>query len=161
MLADVQCLLVPKGCGRHFHGCISGKRGLEMSMTDPIADMLTRIRNATKVKSERVDIPASSQKMNIAKVLKNEGYIKNFKLIKEKSRGILRLYLKYGPDREAVIEGIQRVSKPGRRIYTGYDRLPRVRNGLGIAIVSTSRGVMTDREARRRKLGGEILCSVW
>ena len=132
-----------------------------MSMTDPIADMLTRIRNANIGKHESLDIPASNFKMSIAKVLKNEGYIKNSKLIKDRKQGMLRVYMKYGPKNERVIEGIKRESKPGRRVYSGFEKIPKVRNGLGILILSTSRGLMSDREARKSKVGGELLCSVW
>ena len=132
-----------------------------MSMTDPLADMLTRIRNANMNRFDRVDIPSSKIKVNMAKVLRNEGYIKNYKVMRDKKRGILRIYLKYGPNNERVIDGIQRISRPGRRAYSVWDKLPRVRNGLGISIISTSHGVMTDRDARKMKIGGEVLCSVW
>ncbi len=132
-----------------------------MSMTDPIADMLTRIRNANIAKHERVDIPASNLKIGIAKVLKNEGYIKNSKVIKDRKQGMLRIYLKYGAKNERIIEGIRRISKPGRRIYSGFEEIPKVRGGLGIMILSTSKGIMTDRDARKKKIGGELICSVW
>lgn len=132
-----------------------------MSMTDPIADMLTRIRNANIAMHEKVDIPASNFKVSIAKVLKNEGYIKNSKVIKDRKQGLLRIYMRYGQKDERIIEGITRVSKPGRRIYSGFEEIPKVRNGLGIMILSTSKGIMTDREARKKKMGGELLCAVW
>jgi small subunit ribosomal protein S8 len=130
-------------------------------MTDPLADMLTRIRNACIARHERVDIPASKLKLEIARILKEEGYIKNFKLIKDNKQGILQIYLKYEEGGRPVIEGIERVSKPGRRVYTGADDIPRVLGGLGIAILSTSRGVMTDHKARKMHVGGEVLCKVW
>ncbi len=132
-----------------------------MTMTDPIADMLTRIRNALRASHENVDIPSSKLKVNIAKVLKSEGYIKNFKVIQDGKQGILRIYLKYDEKGEPVIAGLKRVSKPSRRVYAGYEDIPKVLNGYGINIVSTSKGVITDRQARRMKVGGEILCSVW
>lgn len=132
-----------------------------MSMTDPIADMLTRIRNGNLAKQDKVDIPASNFKAGIAKVLKNEGYIKNSKIIKDRKQGLLRVYLKYGPKNERTIEGIKRVSKPGRRIYSGFEEIPKIRGGLGIMILSTSKGLMTDREARKKKMGGELICSIW
>jgi small subunit ribosomal protein S8 len=132
-----------------------------MQMTDPIADFLTRIRNASMARFDRVDIPSSKIKLNIAKVLKEEGYIKNYKLIKDKKQGTLRLYLKYDEGNAPVIGGLRRVSKPSCRIYVRHDRIPYVLNGLGIAILSTSSGILTDREARRQKLGGELLCELW
>ena len=132
-----------------------------MVMTDPIADLLTRIRNACMARFERVDIPASRIKLNIAKVLKEEGYIKNFKLIKDKKQGILRLYLKYDEDNVPVIAGLQRVSKPSCRIHVTHDKIPYVLNGLGTAILSTSKGILCDRDARKQKVGGELLCKVW
>ena len=132
-----------------------------MTMTDPIADMLTRIRNAQRASHESVDIPSSKLKVNIAKVLKSEGYIKNFRVMPDGKQGILRIFLKYDEQGRPVIEGLKRVSKPSRRVYAGYDDIPRVLNGYGISIVSTSKGIMTDKKARRMKVGGEILCSVW
>ncbi len=132
-----------------------------MSMTDPIADMLTRLRNATMVRHDRTDVPASKMKLEIAKILKQEGYIRTFKVLEEGAQGVLRIYLKYSNDGEPVIHGIQRVSKPGLRIYRGVEELPKVRNGLGVAVVSTSRGVVTDDQARRLGVGGEILCEIW
>ncbi|NOZ95807.1 MAG: 30S ribosomal protein S8 [Acidobacteria bacterium] len=132
-----------------------------MSMTDPIADMLTRLRNATMVRHDRTDVPASKMKLEIAKILKQEGYIRTFKILEEGAQGVLRIYLKYSNDGEPVIHGIQRVSKPGLRVYRGVEELPKVRNGLGVAVVSTSRGVVTDDQARRLGVGGEILCEIW
>lgn len=132
-----------------------------MSMTDPIADMLTRIRNANRALHERVDIPASRLKVAIARILKEEGFIRNYRLIEGKPQGVLRLYLKYGPDNMRVMTDIQRVSRPGLRVYAGVRALPRVRSGLGVAIVSTPKGVMTDRAAREQRLGGEVLFAVW
>ncbi|RLB24038.1 MAG: 30S ribosomal protein S8 [Deltaproteobacteria bacterium] len=132
-----------------------------MTMTDPIADMLTRIRNAQRASHESVDIPSSKLKINMAKVLKSEGYIKNFRVMPDGKQGILRIFLKYDEQGRPVIEGLKRVSKPSRRVYAGYDDIPKVLNGYGISIVSTSKGIMTDKKARRMKVGGEILCSVW
>jgi small subunit ribosomal protein S8 len=129
-------------------------------MTDPVADMLTRIRNASRMKKEHVDIPASKLKVAIAKIMKEEGYIKNLRVIKDRKQGILRVFLKYHNE-EAVIEGVQRISKPGLRIYVQHDKIPKVLNGLGIAILTTSKGIMTDREARKQKVGGELLCTIW
>ena len=134
-----------------------------MQITDPIADMLTRIRNANNQKHDSVDVPASNMKKAIAQILLEEGYIKNFQLIDDGTQGVIRIALKYGAGKtkEKVITGLRRVSKPGLRIYAGADELPRVRHGLGIAIVSTSRGVMTDRKARAAHVGGEVLAYVW
>ncbi|MDY6852716.1 MAG: 30S ribosomal protein S8 [Thermodesulfobacteriota bacterium] len=132
-----------------------------MSMTDPIADLLTRIRNGLMAKLERVDIPASRMKISIARILKEEGYIKNFKLIKDNKQGVLRVFLKYTPENVPVIQGIKRVSKPGCRVYVGSKEILPVLSGLGVGIVSTSKGLMSDREARRRNVGGEMICSVW
>jgi len=132
-----------------------------VSMTDPIADMLTRIRNANVVRRRQVDVPGSRLKRAIAQILREEGYLENVQWLEEGGRPILRLTLKYGPDRRRVITGLRRVSKPGRRVYVGKDELPRVMGGLGVAILSTSRGLMTDRRARREGVGGEVLCYVW
>ncbi|RLB42700.1 MAG: 30S ribosomal protein S8 [Deltaproteobacteria bacterium] len=132
-----------------------------MTMTDPIADMLTRIRNAQRAAHESVDIPSSKMKVNIAKVLKSEGYIKNFRVMPDGKQGILRIFLKYDEQGRPVIEGLKRISKPSRRVYAGYDEIPKVLNGFGISIVSTSKGIMADKKARKMKVGGEILCAVW
>ncbi len=132
-----------------------------MSMSDPIADMLTRIRNAQKAKFNSVDIPGSRLKTELAKVLKNEGFIRNYKFIKDAKQGILRVYLKYGRGKADVIFGIERVSKPSRRLYVKAKDIKPVLNGMGIAILSTSKGVMTDKRARNENLGGEILCNIW
>ena len=132
-----------------------------MSMTDPIADMLTRIRNALRASHEMVDIPNSTLKASMAKVLKSEGYIKNFKIISDGRHRLIRIFLKYDDAGVSVIGGLERVSKPSRRVYTGYDKIPKVLNGYGVNIVSTSKGVMTDRQAREMRVGGEILCSLW
>lgn len=129
--------------------------------TDPIADMLTRIRNASRAEHEKADIPASRLKVRIAEILKAEGFIKNFRLIEDSKQGTLRVYLKYGPANAKVISGLVRVSKPGRRQYVVADRVPFVLRGMGVAILSTSRGVFTDRECRRQKVGGEVLCYAW
>jgi len=130
-------------------------------VTDPIADMLARIRNGSLAEHEKVDIPASKLKVRLAEILKEEGFIKNFRLIEEKPQSVLRVYLKYGPGQERVISGLRRVSKPGRRLYVGADRIPTVLGGMGVAILSTPRGVLTDRESRKAKVGGEVLCYVW
>ena len=132
-----------------------------MNMTDPIADMLTRIRNGVRVKLPKVDIPNSRLKTEIARILKNEGYIANFKVVEDPRQGNIRVFLKYGPGRERVITDLQRVSRPGCRIYCGKGEIPRVYGGLGINILSTSHGVMTGREAARTGVGGEVLCNVW
>ncbi len=131
-----------------------------MSMTDPIADMLTRIRNACMAKLDRVDMPNSSLKANIAKLMKEQGYISNYRLIKDGKQGILRIFLKY-QDGKPVILGLRRISKPGRRVYCGKDELPRIRGGFGMAVVSTSKGVMTDAQARQDGVGGEVICAIW
>ena len=132
-----------------------------MNMTDPVADMITRIRNGVRAKLPKVDVPASKLKAEIARILKDEGYIANFKSIEDEKQGMLRIYLKYGPGMERVITDLQRVSRPGCRIYCGKDQIPRVYGGLGINILSTSRGLMTGRTAAREGVGGEILCNVW
>lgn len=130
-------------------------------MTDPIADMLTRIKNALQAKKEEVDIPSSNLKLRIAEILKEEGYIRDFKLIQDAKQGIIRVFLKYDEYGEPVISGLKRISKPGRRIYVSKDKIPRVMRGLGVAILTTSKGVMTDREARKMGVGGEVICYVW
>jgi small subunit ribosomal protein S8 len=132
-----------------------------MAMTDPIADMLTRIRNAGMAQHPKLDIPSSNLKVAVAEVLKNLGYIKNFKVISDDLQGVLRVYLKYDDNNNAVIHEITRVSKPGRRVYVGHDEIPRVKSGLGAAILSTSQGVMDDVTARDAKIGGEVLCTIW
>jgi small subunit ribosomal protein S8 len=132
-----------------------------MNMTDPVADMLTRIRNGVRAKLAKVDIPSSKLKQEIARILKDEGYITNYKLIPEGPQGVLRVYLKYGPGMERVITDLQRVSRPGCRIYCGKGEIPRVYGGLGINVLSTSRGVMTGRSAAQVGVGGEILFNVW
>ncbi len=130
-------------------------------MTDPIADMLTRVRNAHMAGKDSVDIPSSKVKKNIAEILKKEGYIKEFDYINDNKQGILKLYLKYDKNEQGAILGLKRISKPGLRVYAKKDELPQVLNGLGVAIISTSRGVMTDNEARDAGLGGEVICYVW
>jgi len=132
-----------------------------MQITDPIADMLTRIRNANTAKHETVDIPASNMKKAIAEILNEEGYIKGYQIIEDGKQGVIRVTLKYGANKEKVISGIKRVSKPGLRKYAPAEELPRVLKGLGIAIVSTSKGIMTDKKARELHVGGEILAFVW
>ena len=132
-----------------------------MQITDPIADMLTRIRNAGSAKHETVDVPASKMKKAIAEILLEEGYIKSFQIIDDGTQGIIRISLKYLPGKEKAIQGLRRVSKPGLRVYAGSDELPKVLKGLGIAIVSTSKGVMADKKARSLHVGGEVLAFVW
>jgi small subunit ribosomal protein S8 len=132
-----------------------------MAMTDPIADLLTRIRNAGMAKHSKLDIPSSNVKVAIAEVLKDLGYIKNFKVVSDDLQGILRIYLKYDEQSKAVIHEITRVSKPGRRVYVSHSQIPRVKNGLGAAILSTSKGVMDDVAAREAAIGGEVLCTIW
>ena len=132
-----------------------------MQISDVIADMLTRIRNANDAKHESVDIPASNLKKSIAEILLEEGYIKNFQIVEDGKQGIIRVALKYAPGKQKVIHGLRRVSKPGLRIYSNCEDMPRVMNGLGIAIVSTSKGVMTDKKARQNNVGGEVLAFVW
>ena len=132
-----------------------------MTMTDPVADMLTRVRNAAKARFNSVDIPGSKMKVDIARILKDEGYIRNYKFIKDGKQGILRIYLKYGSGQESVIYGMQRVSRPSRRVYVKGKDIKPVFNGLGTAILSTSKGVMTDRKARMENIGGEIICNIW
>jgi len=132
-----------------------------MHITDPIADMLTRIRNANSARHETVDVPASNMKKSIAQILLDEGYIKSFQLIDDGTQGVIRITLKYNAGKERVITNLRRVSKPGLRVYAGADELPKVLRGLGIAIVSTSKGVMTDKEARKAHIGGEVLAFVW
>jgi len=132
-----------------------------MGMTDPIADMLTRIRNAGMAQHPKVDIPSSNLKVAIAEVMQNLGYIKNHKVITDDKQGVLRVYLKYDQNNQPLIHEITRVSKPGRRVYVGSNEVPRVKNGLGAAILSTSKGVIDDVAAREAKVGGEVLCTIW
>lgn len=131
-----------------------------MVMTDPIADMLTRIRNATIVRDKVVEVPSSKIKKELAKIFKEEGYIADYEIIDDNKQGIIRLYLKYN-GKEKVISGLKRISKPGLRVYAGKDEIPRVLGGLGIAVLSTSKGIMTDRQARAEGVGGEVICYVW
>lgn len=132
-----------------------------MSVTDPVADMLTRIRNAIVRKSENVNMPSSNFKKALVKVFKDSGYIADYKHVDDKKSGLLKIYLKYGPDGESVITEIKRISTPGRRVYAGADNLPKVLDGLGISIISTPKGVMTDKECRKLNLGGEVICKIW
>ena len=132
-----------------------------MHITDPVGDMLTRIRNANNAKHETVDVPASNMKKSIAQILLDEGYIKSFQIVEDGTQGIIRITLKYNAGKEKVISGLRRVSKPGLRVYVGADELPQVLRGLGIAIVSTSKGVMTDKAARAAHVGGEVLAFIW
>jgi len=132
-----------------------------MSMTDPIADYLTRIRNATRAKHSKVDIPASNILKEITRILLEEGYIRDFTVIDDKNQGTVRIYLKYGKDQRSAITGIQRLSRPGYRSYASVDNIPRVLNGLGIAILTTPKGLLTGKKARKENVGGEVLCTVW
>ncbi|MBP1950019.1 30S ribosomal protein S8 [Virgibacillus litoralis] len=132
-----------------------------MVMTDPIADMLTRIRNANMVRHEKLELPASKIKKEIADILKREGFVRDYEFIEDNKQGVLRIFLKYGASNERVITGIKRISKPGLRVYAKADEVPRVLNGLGIAVVSTSNGVLSDKEARTQAIGGEVLAYVW
>ncbi len=132
-----------------------------MAMTDPIADMLTRIRNANIVRHEIVEIPASNIKREIAEILKREGFIRDAEYIEDTKQGIIRLFLKYGPNNERIITGLKRISKPGLRVYAKNNEVPKVLGGLGIAVISTSQGVLTDNEARNKKMGGEVLAYIW
>ena len=132
-----------------------------MHITDPVADMLTRIRNANAAKHDKVEVPASNMKKSIARILLEEGYIRNYQILEDSPQGTIRITLKYNAGKERVITGLKRVSKPGLRVYAGADELPKVLRGLGIAIISTSRGVMTDKKARELHVGGEVLAFVW
>ena len=132
-----------------------------MSLTDPVADLLTRIRNAVSARQQKLDVPASKLKMEIARILKEEGYISNFKATEENGRKVLRVYLKYSSNNDAAITNLARVSRPGCRVYVGHTEIPRVLGGLGINILTTPKGVMTGRQARKSGIGGEILCEVW
>lgn len=132
-----------------------------MSVSDPVADMLTKIRNASMAKFEKVDVVTSKLKLEIVKILKNEGYIKNFKKVSQDNLTLIRIFLKYDDESSPIIKGLQKISSPGRRVYSGYKRMPRVYNGYGTLIVSTSEGVTTGRKALERKVGGELICSVW
>lgn len=132
-----------------------------MTMTDPIADMLTRIRNANMVKHETVDVPASNMKKELARILLEEGFVRGYDVIEDGKQGIIRIQLKYGQAGERVISGLKRISKPGMRVYAAKHEVPRVLNGLGISMISTSKGVITDRQARKENVGGEVICYVW
>lgn len=132
-----------------------------MVVTDSIADFLNRIKNAQKARFDKLDIPSSGMKVSLARILKEEGYIKNFKVVRDDKQGLIRIHLKYNDNREAAMAGVKRISRPGRRVYVGHDEIPRIMNGLGITILSTSKGIMTDRQARKEHTGGELLCSVW
>ena len=132
-----------------------------MTMSDPIADMLTRVRNAAKARFNSVDIPGSTLKIELAKIMKDEGFIRNYKFLKDGKQGILRIYLKYGQGQESTIFGLERISKPSRRVYVKSKDVKPVMNGMGVAILSTSKGVMTDKKARSENVGGEILCNIW
>ncbi|SFK51752.1 small subunit ribosomal protein S8 [Halobacillus dabanensis] len=132
-----------------------------MTMTDPIADMLTRIRNANMVRHEKLELPASNVKKEIADILKREGFVRDYEFVEDNKQGVLRIFLKYGQNNERVISGVKRISKPGLRVYANAEELPKVLNGLGVAVVSTSKGVLTDKEAREQAIGGEVLAYVW
>jgi small subunit ribosomal protein S8 len=132
-----------------------------MTMTDPIADMLTRIRNANMVRHEKLEVPASNMKKEIAEILKREGFVRDVEYVEDTKQGIIRIFLKYGQNNERVITGLKRISKPGLRVYAKTEEVPRVLNGLGIALVSTSHGLLTDKEARAKQVGGEVVAYVW
>ena len=132
-----------------------------MTMTDPIADMLTRIRNANTVKHETVDVPASNIKKELARILLEEGFVRGYDVIEDGKQGIIRIQLKYGQSGERVISGLKRISKPGMRVYAASHEVPRVLNGLGISVISTSKGILTDKQARKENVGGEVICYVW
>ncbi|MBP5402685.1 MAG: 30S ribosomal protein S8 [Treponema sp.] len=132
-----------------------------MSASDPVADMLTKIRNAAQARHEKVDIPVSKLKLEIVKILKNEGYIKNFKKVQEDNKSVIRIFLKYDEENAPVIHGLEKISKPGRRVYSSYKDLPRVYNGYGTVIVSTSSGVTTGKKATEKQVGGELVCTIW
>lgn len=132
-----------------------------MAITDPIADMLTRIRNASSANHPSADIPGSKLKLELARIFKEEGYVRDYEFIADNKQGTIRVYLRYGPQKERVITGIRRISKPGRRIYANKDQVPKVLGGLGVAVISTSQGIISDKEARKRGVGGEVLCYVW
>ncbi|MDD4518512.1 MAG: 30S ribosomal protein S8 [Limnochordia bacterium] len=132
-----------------------------MALTDPIADMLTRIRNANSAYHEKVDIPASKIKIELARILKEEGYIRDYKVYRDDKQGVLRVFLRYGQNKERVMRGLKRISKPGLRVYANKDEIPKVLGGLGCAVLSTSQGVMTDKAARKHGVGGEVLCYIW
>ncbi len=130
-------------------------------ITDPISDMLTRVRNASKARQRKVDVPASQLKVNIVDIWKKSGFVRNYKLYRQDEKGVLRIYLKYAGKGRPIIHGLRRVSKPSRRVYARHDKLPKILGGIGVAILSTSRGIMSDQGARDSKVGGEILCSIW
>jgi small subunit ribosomal protein S8 len=130
-------------------------------VTDPIADMLTRIRNGQKAGHAEVQVPASKMKLEIAKIFKAEGFIKNFKLVQDNKQGLLKVFLKQGEKKEIFIHDLSRVSKPGRRVYATVDEIPKVKGGMGICVLSTSKGIMTDKRARQEKVGGEVVCTIW
>ena len=132
-----------------------------MTMTDPIADMLTRIRNANVVKHETVDVPASNMKKELARILLEEGFVRGYDVIEDGKQGIIRIQLKYGQTGERVISGLKRISKPGMRVYAANHEIPKVLNGLGISVISTSKGILTDKQARKENVGGEVICYVW
>src|SRR5712691_11885112 len=129
--------------------------------SDPVADFLTRIRNASRAEHEKVDVPSSKLKLRMAEILKTEGFIKNYRVLEDRKQGMLRVYLKYGAANERMISGLVRVSTPGRRIYVTHERIPSILGGMGVALLSTSRGVLTDRDARKQRMGGEVLAYVW
>jgi small subunit ribosomal protein S8 len=132
-----------------------------MPTTDPLADLLTRIRNGIRANLDQVSVPASRIKLEIAKILKSEGYLQKYEMIDDKKQGVLRLTMRYGPKREPVIRGLKRLSRPGLRVYVGADEIPRIMGGMGTVLLSTSQGMITGREARRRRIGGEVICAVW
>ncbi|WP_350343823.1 30S ribosomal protein S8 [Proteinivorax tanatarense] len=132
-----------------------------MTMTDPIADMLTRVRNANMALHNTLEVPGSNMKRSLAQILKDNGFIKDFEWIEDGKQGVIKIHLKYGPDRQRVITGLKKISKPGLRVYASKDELPKVLGGLGVAVISTSKGLMTDKEARKENVGGEVVCYIW
>jgi small subunit ribosomal protein S8 len=132
-----------------------------MTMTDPVADFLTRVRNAVQVGKDRCDVPASKLKLHLSKIFQEEGFIRTFKVLEEGPQGTIRLYLRYTTEGEPAIRGLERISRPGLRVYRGVEELPSVRGGIGVAVISTSKGLMTDAKAREARLGGEVLCRIW
>ncbi len=152
---------MPSGPPLNGAGLTGKESDASMNLTDPVADFLARIRNAIRARHPKVDVPASKLKLEIARILKEEGYISSFKAVEEEGHKLLRVYLKYGPNNDAAISNVQRVSRPGCRVYVSRYEIPRVLGGMGINILTTPRGVMTGREARKQGVGGEILCEVW
>jgi small subunit ribosomal protein S8 len=164
-LESAESVFVSSLCGEKFQALQSPAGKIEregiMALTDPIADMLTRIRNGSMAKFQSVDIPSSKLKQEMVRIFKEEGYIRAYKIIEDQKQGTIRVYLKYSEDNRPIITNLQRISKPSRRVYVKRDEIPKVLGGMGIAVISTSRGILTDKNTRRLGLGGEVLCHVW